>query len=36
VQTDVRRLFDACFETFATLDILVNNAEVMFTKPAAG
>jgi 3-oxoacyl-[acyl-carrier protein] reductase len=30
---DVRRVFDACFETFDRLDVLVNNAGVMFTKP---
>jgi 3-oxoacyl-[acyl-carrier protein] reductase len=32
---DVRRLFDACFEAFGRLDVLVNNAGVMFTKPVA-
>jgi 3-oxoacyl-[acyl-carrier protein] reductase len=30
---DVKRLFDACFENFGRLDILVNNASMMFTKP---
>lgn len=32
---DVKRLFDAALERFSRLDILVNNAEVMFTKPVA-
>src|SRR5689334_9277656 len=32
---DVRRLFDAAFEAFGRLDVLVNNAGVMFTKPVA-
>jgi len=30
---DVKRLFDTCFEKFGRLEILVNNAGVMFTKP---
>jgi 3-oxoacyl-[acyl-carrier protein] reductase len=30
---DVTRLFDACFQHFNRLDVLVNNAGVMFTKP---
>lgn len=30
---DVQRLFDACTEKFGRLDLLVNNAGVMFTKP---
>src|SRR5580704_16559583 len=30
---DVKRLYDACFEKFGSLEILVNNAGVMFTKP---
>lgn len=32
---DVRRLFDTCFEKYGRLDVLVNNAGVMFTKPVA-
>jgi 3-oxoacyl-[acyl-carrier protein] reductase len=32
---DVTRLFDATFENFGRLDVLVNNAGVMFTKPVA-
>ncbi len=32
---DVRRLFDATFERFGRLDVLVNNAGVMFTKLVA-
>jgi 3-oxoacyl-[acyl-carrier protein] reductase len=32
---DVRRLFDAAFEAFGRLDVLVNDAGVMFTKPVA-
>jgi len=32
---DVMRLFDACFETFGRLNILVNNAGVIFHKPVA-
>lgn len=32
---DVTRLFDATFERFGRLDVLVNNAGVMFTKPVA-
>ena len=30
---DVKRLFDVCFEKFGRLDLLVNNAGMMFTKP---
>ncbi len=30
---DVKRLFDAWFERFDRLDVLVNNAGVTFTKP---
>ncbi len=33
--TDVGRLFDATFERFGRLDVLVNDAGVMFTKPVA-
>jgi 3-oxoacyl-[acyl-carrier protein] reductase len=32
---DVRRLFDATHERFGRLDVLVNNAGVMFTRPVA-
>ena len=34
--TDITRLFDATFEHFGRLDVLVNNAGVMFTQPVAG
>lgn len=32
---DIKKLFDATFEAFGRLDVLVNNAGVMFTKPVA-
>jgi 3-oxoacyl-[acyl-carrier protein] reductase len=32
---DIQRLFDAAFEHFGSLNILVNNAGVMFNKPVA-